>query len=65
MDRFLLTVVALALLGVAAAMILFEQGRNRTRPPFPASEGGRVSYWLTYLSCIVLGATFLIKAVLG
>jgi hypothetical protein len=65
MDWFLLTVAALALIGLAAAMILFEQARNRTSPPFPATEGGRMSYWMTYLFLLVLGVTFLIKAVVG
>jgi 4-amino-4-deoxy-L-arabinose transferase-like glycosyltransferase len=61
MDRLLLTAAALAFLGVSLAMILFERARNRTSP-FPATEGGRVSYWMSYLFLIVLGLTFLIKA---
>jgi hypothetical protein len=28
-------------------------------------EGGRMSYWMTYLFLLVLGVTFLIKAVVG
>ena len=30
------------LIGIAVAMILFEQARLRTNPPFPVTEGGRV-----------------------
>ena len=52
------------LIGIAVAMILFEQARLRTNPPFPVTEGGRVFYWMTYLSLIVLGAAFGLAALI-
>ena len=51
-------------LGIAGAMILYELARLRTDPPFPKGEGLRSLYWMTYLSCIVLGVTFAFAAVI-
>ncbi len=46
-------------------MIIYEQARNQRGSRFPATEGGRMTYWMTYLSLFVLGATVTLKLVIG
>ena len=64
MHWSLSSLLALALLGIALAMILLEVARNKTRPPFPASKNVRSLYWITYLSCLVLGSTLALATVI-
>jgi len=49
--------------GISAGMILYERSRLRAAR-FPVSEGGRVFYWMTYLSLLVLGVTVLLSAMI-
>ena len=51
---------AVVLLGSAGGMIALERARNLARPPFPRTEGGRVTYRMTYCFLLVLGATVLL-----
>ena len=44
------------------AMILVETARDKTSPPLPNPGPGRILYWITYLSLIVLGVTALAAA---
>jgi len=56
-------IAALAMFGISAGMILYERSRLRAAR-FPVSEGGRVFYWMTYLSLLVLGVTVLLSAMI-
>jgi len=55
---------AAVLIGAATAMMLLEAARNRTSPPFPKSDAKQVTYWMAYLSFLVLGVTALFAAIL-
>jgi hypothetical protein len=59
----LTSLIAVALLGSALAMILIEIARDKTSPPVPNPGPGKVLYWITYLSLIVLGVTVLLAAI--
>ena len=56
--------IASAMLGVSAAMIIYEQVRLRSGP-FLVTEGGRISYWSAYLFLLALGVALLISAAVG
>jgi hypothetical protein len=62
MESGLHLVAAVLLGGAGGGMLWFEVARGNAGRPLLRGEYSQVSYWTTYLSLLVLGASFLIAA---
>jgi hypothetical protein len=62
MEWMLQAVTAVAFLATAIAMIWHERSRLLAKRPFLRnSDGLQTTYWMTYLSLIVLGSALMIS----
>ena len=63
MDSFLLSAIAAIFLLIGAGMLLLEISAVKAGRRFFKNEYTQQTYWMTYLTSLVLGATMLVKAV--
>ena len=54
--------VAVIMLGLGTAMMVWEYVRNRAKRPLFKKETVAIPYWLLYLSLLVLGGTLALRA---
>lgn len=64
MQGFAQLAAAAGFIGTGSAMALYEWSRIKAERPLLAGRNILVMYWVCYLTCFVLGVTFVFAAVL-